>query len=514
MSDERLEAGRHHLDNGHRAVHLGYPAEARAFFEAALLQFRGPELRVGEAHALRGLAQVELASGSAEAAERLARESISRFEELHEVLDGIEFVEAIQDLRRDAVQGEAAARIVLAEVLTRTGRSAAARASLDSARETLDQSAGGATAGAVWMSLGRLSLRTGEVEEARRWFEKALDTHKAEGDTEGQIAALILLSDQGRLCGDLELAESFLNDARQLSRDLDHERWEGRILIGLGAISEQAGRYIEARSFFEDAIEVTTQTGEVDRRASATVGLGSTMARLQDPQGFELMLEGAQLFSAAEHAASLASALYRIASAARRTRSPMLVLAAAEGARRLWGSTDGLRGQGMALRHLVKALAALRSGRGALAAAIARERINGDPSGNAQEVASWFRERAPASLLSELDALGTDRLLAEVRIEVDRLLEPALEGGAAKVHDLGVPTLAVGVVRAVAQAHAPGFVSSSAKASAGHLLVAPTEPDPCEIEDAETDHGGPAQTRIAPGAPRPDEVYASLFADE
>ena len=58
--DERLEAGRHHLGNGDRALREGYLDDSRSHFEAALLQFRGPELRLGEAHALRGLAHVEL----------------------------------------------------------------------------------------------------------------------------------------------------------------------------------------------------------------------------------------------------------------------------------------------------------------------------------------------------------------------------------------------------------------------------------------------------------------------
>ncbi|TVQ93839.1 MAG: tetratricopeptide repeat protein [Deltaproteobacteria bacterium] len=515
MNDERLAAGRHHLDNGHRAIDLGYPDEARAFFDAALLQFRGPELRVGEAHAYRGLAQVELTSGDATRAEKNARQAIACFEELQVVLDDIEDVEAIRALRRDAYQGEAAARIVLAEVLTRTGRSAAARAALDSAREVLDQDTGGATAGAVWMSLGRLSLRSGEIEEARQWFEKALQTHREEGDDEGRIAALLLLAEQGRLSSDLQLAEESLQEARRLAKELDHERWEGRVLIGLGALAEQAGRYFEARSFYEDAVEITSSTGELDRKASALVGLGSTLCRLRDVDGFRLMFEGAELYSSTEHSASLASALYRIASAARRARAPELALASAEGARRLWGTTDGLRGQSMALRHIVKALAALKAGRGALAAAIARERLGKESSGNAAEVASWFRERAPADLLADLDALDTDRLLAEARIEAERLLGPMLEGSSCKVDDLGVPTLAIAVIRHISETSSPTLPKTPASASAGHLMVAPTEPDPSEVVPTLPKSPDVSPPRLA-NAPTEasEDVYASLYGDD
>lgn len=511
MTDERLQAGRHHLRNGHRAVQLGYADQARAYFESALLQFRGPALRLGEAHARRGLAEVELASGHPDQAERCARASIEGFQELRMLLDEVDDDRAVAEFRVDAIQGESAARVVLAEVLTRTGRLSAARAALDLALEHLDTSEKGPVAGTVWTALGRLALRSGNSAEAAQWFTRALEHHRSADDVEGQIAALLLLSEQARIDEDLDAAERALTEARELSRKLDHERWEGRILIGLGAVCHQASRFPEARSYYEDAVAAARTAGDLARQASALIGLGAALGRLQEPDALTTLLQGARMLASVEHTPSLASALYQIGSHARSLRAPVVALAACEGARRLWASTDGLRGQSLALRHIVKALAALRSGRGALAAALAREKLSDPNHVNAAEVATWFRERAPADVLESLNDLTLEELIAEVRLEVAAVLRPVLEPLSGQVDDLGVPSLVVDLVQKLVAEYVGDAPSSASVAvdlsapTASSEAVTPPPPEPL--------HRRP-EPSPSPAPGRADEAYAALFGDD
>ncbi len=87
--DQRLEAGRQLLGSGEKSIRSGDYEAARSRFEVALLKFRGPELRLGEAHALRGLARVDLSGGQGERAEVQAREAIKIYGLIREQLETI-----------------------------------------------------------------------------------------------------------------------------------------------------------------------------------------------------------------------------------------------------------------------------------------------------------------------------------------------------------------------------------------------------------------------------------------
>ena len=158
--DERLEAGRHHLDNGIRAMRQGYLDESRSHFEAAMLQFRGPELHLGEAHALRGLGEVELHGGNLSGAESMTRSAVREYQEVRNQLDRVDPNQTSPELRRDSEIGEASAHTQLGEVLIRAGRAEEARHELAYAHQlfaTLGEEV--PAAAGVYMNLARLAMR-------------------------------------------------------------------------------------------------------------------------------------------------------------------------------------------------------------------------------------------------------------------------------------------------------------------------------------------------------------------
>lgn len=427
MSDERLEAGRHHLLNGRRAVQLGYPDEGRAYYEAALLQFRGPELRLGEGHALRGLAQAVLTAGDEEAAERYVRQALDCYQELHAQLDRIEDPSAVAPTRGGALEGEAAAWALLGDVLSLRGRSEAARAALQSARNRFDDLGDGLPAAGVWMAIGRVALREERAAEARDAFNQAAEQHRSANDTEGEVVARMMIGESYILDGDIDQAELELQDTRILARSIENAILEGRVLCALGALSLRDGRPQEAYSFFEDALPLARKAGDLEREGIAMVGMGSAASQRSDPAALEHLLGGARVLSQLEHKPGLAATLLRIGNHARQVDAPVLALASAETARRMSARTDPIEGQGQALRTAVKALAALRQGRASLAAAIAREKLAGNVQPNANKVANWFRERAPEGVAEAYENLSVEELLEETRAEVERVLGPTLE---------------------------------------------------------------------------------------
>jgi len=69
--------------------------------------------------------------------------------------------------------------------------------------------------------------------------------------------------------------------------------------------------------------------------------------------------------------------------------------------------------QGLAMRLIVKSMAALRESRATLLAALARAALAGDLQPHAMEVAEFYRRRAPQGLLAELDALTLPEIVAQ-----------------------------------------------------------------------------------------------------
>ncbi|MFK7928388.1 MAG: hypothetical protein AB8H79_09365 [Myxococcota bacterium] len=427
MSDERLEAGRHHLLNGRRAVQLGYPDEGRSYYEAALLQFRGPELRLGEAHALRGIAQVELSVGDVAAAETRTRAALDCYQSLLEALEKLDDPSAVEETRDGALEGEAAAWALLGDVLSRRGRSEAARAALQSARNRFGDLGEGLPAAGVWSALGRVALREDRAAEARDAFEQSAEHHRKANDTEGEVVARMMIAESYIHEGDIDHAELELQDTRILARNIENKILEGRVLCSLGACSLRDGRAQEAFSFFEDALPLSREAGDTEREGVALVGMGSAASARNDAAALGHLLDGAKALASLDHKPGLANTMLRIGNHARSVDAPVLALAAAEVARRMHARTDPIIGQGQALRTAVKALTALRQGRASLAAAIAREKLAGNVQPNANSVADWMRARAPDGLADAYERLTVEELLAETRSEAERVLGPTFE---------------------------------------------------------------------------------------
>lgn len=500
--DERLEAGRHHLQNGIRAMRTGYLDESRSHFEAALLQFRGPELRLGEAHALRGLGEVELHGGNVAAAEVVVRRSIVEYQEVRNQLDRVDPEQVSRELRHDAEEGEGAAHVLLGELLVRAGRAEEARRALAYARE-IYAGLGEDTpsAAGVHLTLGRLGLREAAYDDARASLQKAISILERSGDRIGQCGAWLQMAEVERLAGRLEAATTALDHAARIADETRQPAMQGRARSQQASLLAQQQRLPEAAAAYDEALHRIRESGDVEMEAYALLGRGDVRSRMGDPSALFDLVEAARLLGALDHRHGLGAAMLRLSEHALRAGYPVYALAAAESTRQLWQPSDPRRGVGQALRMQVKALAALKKWPAVLMVAHARAALAGDVQPNAIEVREFYRARSPAGLLSEIDLLDDAQIESRAEQMVEGVLEPMLRQLDLDFQSLGLPGGAMTVMQALGRA-TPAPAPSRATPAPAPTAAPPLEQAPPEEPAAPADRGPYAALYTPPaGAP-------------
>lgn len=451
--DERLEAGRHHLANGLLALRQGYLDESRSHFETALLQFRGPDLRIGEAHALRGVAEVELHGGNLAGAEEVVRMAIREYQEVRNQLDRVDTHHVSAELRRDSEEGEAAAHVLLGEILIRAGRAEDARHELAYAHQlyaTLSEDI--PSAAGVYMNYARLAMREGRAADARQAVEKAIDRLSRCGDAIGQCGAWLLSAEIERLADRLPEADNALSHAMRLADETQQVSMQGRARSQQASLLAHQGRLEEAVASYEDAIGRIRDAGDVEMEAYALLGRGEVRSRSEDPGALFDLVEGIRLLAQLEHRHGLGTAMLRLGEHALRQGLPAFGLAAAESARQFWQVSDPKRGVGHALKLEVRALAALKKWPAAVCTAFTWAAVAGDIDSQARAARDFYRQKAPAGFLSELDLLDATQLELRMESMIEALIEPTLRKLDLDFSSLGVPGGALAITNAFAAA--------------------------------------------------------------
>ncbi|MCA9493264.1 MAG: hypothetical protein KC621_25205 [Myxococcales bacterium] len=508
-ADERLDAGRHHLDNGIRALRQGFLDESRSHFEAALIQFRGPELRLGEAHALRGLAEVELHGGNVQMAEQAVRGAIVQYAEVRNQLDRIDPHQISHELRRDAEEGEAAAHVLLGEILLRVGRAEEARSMLAYGQELFGGLGDVPSAAGAPLAMARLCMRESRWDDARSEVRKSVDILARCGDTAGQCGAWLLAAEVARLAGDLEEAERVLGNATRLADETRQPALMGRSRSQQAGLLAQRGRLNEALSTYDESLKRIREAGEAELEAFALLGRGDVRSRLDDHTALLDLVEGARLLAQLDHRHGLGAALLRLAEHAVRIGLPAWGLAASEGARQAWQVTDPRRGVGQVLRIQIKALAGLKKWPAVVTVAHARAALVGDTQPNAVEVREFYRDRAPVGLLTELDLMDAEQLQLRGESMVEALLSPLVTELDLDFQALGTPGGAMAVINALARSTPPPAMQRASRPSA------PPEPEEAEAAPPEEPRNASAYDDLyAPPAPFAADDEESGDADD
>jgi tetratricopeptide (TPR) repeat protein len=106
------------------------------------------------------------------------------------------------------------------------------------------------------LMLGIIAMRTGDHEEARSKYEKALTICQHSGHERGEANMLWKLGDLNILLGDLEEARSKYEKALTIYQHIDEKKGEANVFMRLGDIIMWLDNFEEARLKYEKALTI------------------------------------------------------------------------------------------------------------------------------------------------------------------------------------------------------------------------------------------------------------------
>ncbi len=438
MKDERLEAGRHHLARGEEALGCRDHEAARAHFESAVLQFAGPDLKMGEGQALRGLAKLAAAQGEGARAEALYNSAAACFRTVRTLLDALDDRGVAAGYRASALEAEANVQVELGELLLRSGRLEEAQRARDWARAAFDGVGGRPSEAALWVLTARIAAQRGALDEAQTAWEQVLAIQLREHDRRGQAGALLALAEIARLGGALDEAEERQRRGLAIARALGDRALEARALAGLGLIALQRNDDDDAAASYRAALHLAEQLDDRELRGFCELHLGAIASRSRAGDAVGHFRRAITLLGAAGAEHAMAATMLHAAEHALRTGNHDLALLLAEGARRIWRVLDPVRGVGRALRVAVQALAADQLPIGdLLLLASYREDCAGAVQPHAVRVADHYRGLAGGEALAAVDTMDAEeRRMAAEELLAERV-EARLGPTSLRLSDLG-----------------------------------------------------------------------------
>ena len=182
------------------------------------------------------------------------------------------------------------------------GRSEEAFASLEGARAAMERSGDRLGVARALRGQGEIHLRRGETISARDRLERARQEYEGGSDPVGLAFTQWLLGETYRILGmgaqALQLFEASL--ARSVS--LGDAPARGRAALSLARARREAGEWLEAEAYFEQACNAFERAGDAGRELVATLELGLGAAGLRRFEVAERRLSRAQALATGDRA--------------------------------------------------------------------------------------------------------------------------------------------------------------------------------------------------------------------
>ena len=244
--------------------------EARSFRSLASLEaIRGRLDRAAELYAQAYAVHLDMADRPAQAAAlfdmarlALAGGETARAEELY-----VEMLRIQQDLG-DRL-GEADTLFQIGSLLLSGGDHAGAEQVLRDSRELALETSDVWTEMKVVTSLGEVAQRKGELETARRLWQRALGFYDQRGENPRRLLLTYKLAQLLVRAEVLDEAEDRLHDMRELAVELADEAYEARASVGLAWILLRTGYPKQAKPHLDRALELDHRLD--DRKLMQTV---------------------------------------------------------------------------------------------------------------------------------------------------------------------------------------------------------------------------------------------------
>ena len=153
-------------------------------------------------------------------------------------------------------------------------------------------------------SLGNVAQALGEWEEAKSLFEQTLEMSRKNGNKLWQGTSLTCLGNVTRYLGDFEVSRAYLEEGLAITRELHNVVGEAIALQSLGDLHLQTRDYDAAGPYYEQSLALQEQIGDRHSLGTARLGLAVVTGRQGDrgrsrvlyEEGFRTMLDlGARL---------------------------------------------------------------------------------------------------------------------------------------------------------------------------------------------------------------------------
>jgi tetratricopeptide (TPR) repeat protein len=131
--------------------------------------------------------------------------------------------------------------------------------SAEALRHSVALKSGKTAVGQAWTNLGNLAFARGRLDEARRYFTKALRAFQSKGDRVNQALVQGNLSVLARVQGDLERAMDMLQRSLSLKRLVGDRRGEAMSLVSLGNIHSDQDRLGQALDCYRAALRINAE---------------------------------------------------------------------------------------------------------------------------------------------------------------------------------------------------------------------------------------------------------------
>lgn len=149
----------------------------------------------------------------------------------------------------------------------------------------------------IYTNLAEVYNHLGRLDQAQKYFEKALMLWKELGDRERECVVLHLLGAVYRQLGQKELGQKCTEDSLSISRELGNQKEEARAITNLAMIlSDSYGQKTDAQVYCERALEISRQLGDLRLESWILTILGSFYADLgQKERGRDYLKQALQI---------------------------------------------------------------------------------------------------------------------------------------------------------------------------------------------------------------------------
>lgn len=203
------------------------------------------------------------------------------------------------------------------------------------------------------LHIGRMRLRSNDLEGAHDAFEAALLIYRRIGSLTGEIATQRALGDLMMRTDDLKSAEPAYRAALRISRQLDSPLSEANTLMALGNLNARSNNLADANTDYDAALQIFRQAEDRLGEANTLKSLGDLKARIDDLEGADTAYGDAlQIFRMIAERLGEAGTLKALGDLRKRTDEPVDATAFFAEALRIYRQIEDRLGEANTLRSI------------------------------------------------------------------------------------------------------------------------------------------------------------------